>query len=299
MIVETEGIGSTKGTRIGKMEVEDAQLKSWKSGKMYVQYLYKDMLQQLARRMHQNVDAHYDNFIVVSGKEGSGKSNLAYQICKAYDPDFQISTGYVYNMTELKEKILKGDLKGSIIWLDEGIVIADKRDWNSDQNKDFVKFLMTMRSLNISFVLCIPSWQSLDVYIRNNRIRYLCECKPMSWPHAGVRQRGFFELKTGDNHSIGFGAYGQIPAELADEYEARKTQSQRRLIDEMYGEKQTEEKKQDRLNKEYRDRRNAMLILHEKGVSLDDLREAYGYSSNKKVTEAIGKARKERQEMSG
>ena len=85
--IKIEGVGEERRTRIGDCHVLDAQLKMYRSGKFFVQYLYEDLLQKLAEDMHRNVKADYDNVVMIEGGEGSGKSNLAWQVIEAYyDP---------------------------------------------------------------------------------------------------------------------------------------------------------------------------------------------------------------------
>ena len=81
--LKIEGLGETKRTRIGDCDVLDAQIKMYRSGKFFIQYLYKDLLQKLAEDMHQNVKADYDNVVMIEGGEGSGKSNLAWNLINA------------------------------------------------------------------------------------------------------------------------------------------------------------------------------------------------------------------------
>ena len=139
--IKIDSSGSVKKTRIGECEILDTQLQVYPSGKFFIQYLYKDLLEKLAEDMHRNVRADYDNVVMIEGGEGSGKSNLAYQVIKAYNPDFDIKQTYVYNMDGIRERFAAEDYGGDTFWMDETSQIASNRNWQSEDNKDLVSIL--------------------------------------------------------------------------------------------------------------------------------------------------------------
>lgn len=118
MIVSFPEPGETKGTPMGNLEIEDYSVKRWPSGKIYVRYLYKDLLDRLAEDMKANINDSYDNFVVIDGPVGSGKSNLAYALCIRYDQGFDFRQ-YVYDANGFKSK-LNDDISKKTFWIDEG-----------------------------------------------------------------------------------------------------------------------------------------------------------------------------------
>ena len=284
-------------TQIGDGEVIDLNVCHWKgSGKVYVQYLYKDLIGMLAEDMRRNRENGFDNVVVVEGAEGSGKSNLMYQICKAFNPDFQISDGYIYDFAQLQEKLKKGDIAGRTLWMDEGSAIASNRDWQSEQNRNMVLFMETMRSKGIMFGMCIPHMERLDVYIRENRIRYLIKCAPMEFPETGYKERGYFELKyrtATKFKSLGYGQYDPMPPEIKEEYEARKLASQEDIIARLTGDKKEKGSGYKKKAEETERRQNiAMVRLYESGIDADTLMTAYGISCYSTFAGRIHRGRK-------
>ena len=136
--IKLDEIGQIRKTRIGNCEVQDMSIKFYNSGKYFVQYLYKDLLQLLAKDMHDNVAAHYDNIVMIEGGEGSGKSNLAWNLIEHYSPGFDIGQTYVYNMDGIRDRFKNADYGGGLFWMDETSQIASNRTWQSEDNKDLV-----------------------------------------------------------------------------------------------------------------------------------------------------------------
>ena len=82
--------------------------------KIYVQYLYDRLIDRLVEDMHENLNDDYDNVIVIDGKEGTGKSNLAYTLCKRFDPNFNLEDGYIYDFETFIKNIASESVKGRI-----------------------------------------------------------------------------------------------------------------------------------------------------------------------------------------
>lgn len=234
MKIEVSGLGDRVKTPIGDTEIIDYSLVLHKSGKPFTRYLYKDWLKMLAADMQQNTENHYDNVVVIEGPEGSGKSNLQYELCELYDPNFTLSEGYVYNVEEFKEKISEKNDKKRTFWLDEATNVQNNRKWSSIDSQDFIMLLETMRSRGWCLILCIPSFERLDVYIREHRIRYLIRCEPMEFEINGKKERGYFEAKKkneyGKMKTIGYGEYEEMSKKVYEEYNKIKQKSQERMI---------------------------------------------------------------------
>ena len=98
----------------------------------FVQYLTADLIQRLVEEMRENIENHYDNLVVITGHEGTGKSNCAYAVCKAFDPDFSINDGYIYDIGPFLEKLTTGDVKGKAFWFDEATRLDEGQQQISD-----------------------------------------------------------------------------------------------------------------------------------------------------------------------
>ena len=78
--------------------VLDRQIVRHRTGSLYIRYLLDDLLDRLVEDMRENIAREYDNVVIVTGKEGVGKSNLAYELCHRFDPDFSMEDGYIYDL---------------------------------------------------------------------------------------------------------------------------------------------------------------------------------------------------------
>lgn len=296
MRMHISGIGDTQATGIGEGEVLDYEICRWASGKVYIRYLIKDLIGLLAKDMHQNIRNGYDNFVVIEGPEGSGKSNLAYAICKAFDPDFNMCQQYLYDITQFKQKLREGNDIRSTFWMDEGSNVANNREWNTQDSKNFVGILEMCRSRGYTIVMCIPTHERLDCYIRDHRMRYLIRCGPMNFANEGPKERGYFEVKKrtpyGKFETVGYGLYPKIPDDQKQIYEKIKLQSQTDMIKEVvdpstgpgvkYKQKYEASCKQmDRI----------LLALHDSGKSNAELMDLFGITSKKTLTNRLSRAR--------
>ena len=295
--IKLDEIGQIRKTRIGNCEVLDMQIKFYKSGKYFVQYLYKDLLEKLAEDMHKNVKADYDNVVMIEGGEGSGKSNDAWQIINAYSPGFDIRKVYVYNMQGIRERFAAEDYGGGIFWMDETSQIASNRNWQSDDNKDMVSILEVCRSKHFTLVGCIPSISRADIYLREYRMRYLIRCKPMKFDSIGPRARGVFELLKRNNENqqmehVGYGLYDPMPDYARAIYEPIKADFQERFRQKIAEGKE----KPGRYKEKYIEAQNrntaVMAALHDRGLVDDDtLMDLFGYDQKKTFQNAISRAR--------
>lgn len=191
------------------------------------------MIPALVRAMRRNISDNLDVVLAIQGAEGSGKSNLAYQICKAYDPNFDIASQYVYSVNDLRQKLKEGDDRHKVFWLDEGSNIANNRNWQTQDNKDIVELLEMMRSRQWILVFCIPTIERLDVYIREYRLRYVLTCKHFKFQGISY-PRGLFEVyaknSLGKIQYVGVGSYNRIPEGDKEIYEQIKLASQQQRL---------------------------------------------------------------------
>lgn len=262
-----------------------------KTRKAYVRYLLSDLLTHLAASMHENTNAEYDNCILVTGPEGSGKSQLAYQLCKAYDPNFNMEEGYIYDYDEFLTAITSQDKddRGRIFWLDEGTNIASNRDSMVTDNKRFIQLLEMMRSRGWSLVICIPSIERIDRYIREQRVRYHLETYEKRWDDRRKEvSRGYFELrfkwggsyKPGAFRSIGYGIFEQMTPEEREVYDRIKAESQEAKMREIR-ESAAARKGEDNRGKAVDANKRLCLYLHEDlGISYDEIAHVTGMNKN-------------------
>lgn len=237
MRIKLESPGDLRHTIIGDLPIADVEIVRHSTGKIFFRYLIDNLIDHLAEDMRRNIRDKYDNFVVIDGPEGSGKSNLAWAICKRYCPEFNLDENYLYGMSNFKDRISNGTDRGHTYWLDEISNIANKRDWAATDNKNFIELLEMCRSREWSIISCIPRFDRLDQYIREHRARYWIHCEPMRFDKYGYKDRGYFELRKRDKFGIfrliGYGTYDPMPPEISKEYESIKLNSQNTKIQEV------------------------------------------------------------------
>lgn len=305
MIVRVSKEGEEWETPIGKLKVLDAEIIRWTSGKFFIRYLLKDLIQKLAEDMKKNVAADYDNLIVITGSEGSGKSNLAYHLCTEYSKllgeEFDIESQYVYSTDDFRDKLRSGNDFRGVFWMDEGSNMANNRDWNTTDNKSLVQLLEMCRSRGWTLCLCIPSLDRLDLYIREFRLRYHIECKPMKFPEYGPRERGYFELRKkatyGRMELVGYGMFPPMPSEQKAIYEKLKLESQNKKIKEVVDPEKPGAKYKAKYEDSCKRMDSIMCSLYESGHDKSSLMQLFGIDSEKTFHNRISKARKEREEL--
>ena len=295
--IKLDGVGEIRRTRIGDCEVQDLQLKMYRSGKFFIQYLYKDLLSLLAEDMHENVAAHYDNIVMIEGGEGSGKSNLAWNLIDRYSPGFDIGQTYVYNMDGIRDRFAAADYGGGLFWMDETSQIASNRTWQSDDNKDLVSILETSRSKGFLICGCVPKIERVDIYLRETRMRYQLICRPMSFPSIGYKPRGIFELRKRNNETlkmdhVGYGLFDQMPEEASQIYEPIKADFQERFRQKIAEGKEKPGKYKEKYIEAQNRNTAIMAALHDRGLVDDQtLMDLFGYDQKKTFQNAISRAR--------
>lgn len=296
--IRIEGTGETRKTRIGNCEVLDAQLKTYKSGKFFIQYLYKDLLKLLAEDMHKNVRADYDNVLMIEGGEGSGKSTCCYDVIDAYSPGFDIKSVYVYNMQGIRERFADADYGGGVFWMDETSQVASNRTWQSEDNQDLVSILEVCRSKHMTLCGCVPSISRVDIYLREYRMRYLLRCKPMKFPTIGYKPRGIFELLKRNNETnqmehVGYGLFEDMPEQARAVYEPIKADFQERFrIKIAEGKEKSGGIYKKKYEKVQNEKTEIMVKLHDqKLVDDEQLMSMFGYDNKKTFLNALSRAR--------
>ncbi len=284
-----------------KLVVKDRKIYRYRSGKFYTRYLFENLLDTLVEEMHENVANDLDNVICIWGHEGTGKSNLAYWVAKKYDPNFDMKRSYTLSFRELLDKIHEYDNadEGTVFWLDEATNISNNRDWMQSDNKAFVTMLEMFRSRKWCLILCIPDYHRLDVYLREQRIRYSLHAEVLEWETQTEKRRGYFELTRMDyrtssgyrnNIVVGYGEFSRIPAEDAQKYLQIKEETQNSKLNELHD----EQHKKTRISELGKMNRKLILRLYEEDhMSYDQIAEITGL--NKKTLGAyLTQARKER-----
>jgi hypothetical protein len=104
----------------------------------------------------------YDAFIVVTGREGFGKSTLAGQVALYLDPTFNLDR-CCFTTQQFQDAAEKAEKYQAIVF-DETMGYLSSRGAMSSFNRDLIKIFSEMRSKNLFVLLCIPNFFELDRY---------------------------------------------------------------------------------------------------------------------------------------
>lgn len=270
-----------------KMIVKGSRIYHYPRGD-YIQYIFDGhtpegtgLTDRLVEDMKENVAQDYDNLVIIVGKEGTGKSNLGVDICKSYDPTFTLEDRYIYDFLPFLRK-LQQDFdapgNGRAYLLDEATNLVSNRDWNKDENKHMIQLLEMFRSRGLTLVMCIPSFDRLDKYIREFRARFILECYDFA---QGTKYggRGYYQLKICSiNRVVGVGTFPEMSDTDKRIYEKLKLRSQESKLDEMIKSADPESSgKGERLSKSSENNRKfAIWFLESAGWSYREVSEKFG-----------------------
>ncbi len=123
---------------------------------------------------------NYDGFVLITGREGFGKSTIAMQIALYCDHDFTIDN-VVFTAEQFLEAVGSAKKYTAIVF-DETMGYLSSRNGMSKFNKVLIKVMSEMRSKNLFVFLCIPNFFMMDWYVAQHRTTGLLY----------VRKRGVF-----------------------------------------------------------------------------------------------------------
>jgi energy-coupling factor transporter ATP-binding protein EcfA2 len=120
--------------------------------------------QQIPRIRRDVLKKDRDKFIVIDGREGTGKSVFAMQLAKVLDADFNIDKIAFNADTFIKLLKSKDRKKGDCILLDEAFSSANSRSSLSQINRAMMTVATEMRQLNLFIIMVLPTFFDLDKY---------------------------------------------------------------------------------------------------------------------------------------
>lgn len=158
-------------------QIYDSKFKDWLEERKYLKYKLFDskMYGKLYRIWDDVMHNDQDHFIVVTGKEGKGKSVKAWKDAALLDPTFD-SSHLCYDKNQFFDWVLNGK-RGQVVWLDEGVLFLFSREAMSNTNRALVKMITLMRQCGLIVMICIPSFRNVETKIRDSRVDTLIDCR--------------------------------------------------------------------------------------------------------------------------
>lgn len=122
------------------------------------------------------INQDYDRTILIVGKEGVGKSTLAYLIgdlvhkerkkMNGNETMFEVEKNIYYDLNKLQNDVYNNSEPGDVRIIDEAVLTGGyRRDAMGRDNRGLNKVLMTCRSRNQILIFLIPSVNSVESYI--------------------------------------------------------------------------------------------------------------------------------------
>jgi len=127
-----------------------------------------------------------DFFMIVDGKEGSGKSTIALSIGKFVDPTLNLDR-VVFNAEDFAKAVYSAK-KGQVIIFDEAFTGLSSRAALSSVNKTLVSLMMQMRQKNLMVIIVLPTVFMLDKYMVLHRAKILIHV------YENKGRRGYFRV---------------------------------------------------------------------------------------------------------
>lgn len=154
-------------------------------------------------RLKSNVAEDRDNFIVIKGPTGCGKSTLELRAARTmYPADIQVATlkdHLAFSVQQFHELILKS--RDTFVGLDEAAVGGGATDWNSPEARALMETAQTMRWRHITTALLIPNAEDLLAGLRIRRAEFHIRCQHHPKGEAVIREKNWDldrPLKRGD-----------------------------------------------------------------------------------------------------
>lgn len=144
--------------------------------KHYLQVPFSDWPTQ-KRFMLGTLRAGRDMWLGFEGPEGSGKTTNAANIALDLAPGFDLPTQAIFTVDHLLETLAEGK-KRQVYFLDEAANIFYNRDWNTWESKELTRIGRQMRIMESVWLVIMPDLDSLDPYLREERLLVRCYQPP-------------------------------------------------------------------------------------------------------------------------
>lgn len=140
-------------------------------------------------KAHRRLLKDNDFVCVITGEEGSGKSTIATQINSIISSKYRLAS-IIYSFDKMISNIAANEYKKfDSIHIDEGALVALSRNATTKVNKTLLQILSIARvkGWNISF--CIPSFRTLETYVREHRVQLLIHVSERG-KYIGIKREG-------------------------------------------------------------------------------------------------------------
>lgn len=124
----------------------------------------------LAGELRYRRNCGFDNIIMVTGEERSGKSTVALKMALAMDPSLSIDK-ITFKLDDFNKAIASAK-DGDIILMDEAGVDLYSKEWWDEFQIQLVKKLFIIGMMHLTLIIVLPHRLDLNKDIRDRRVKY-------------------------------------------------------------------------------------------------------------------------------
>ena len=158
-----------KGFHAGKF-------KKWLLERENCGYLFDEGLIYRAWKIYNKIRTDLDNFTVIAGKEGYGKSTLGINFCSYVSNKIFNVNDICFSPQEYIQKLRNAKPYDSVL-IDEGGLMMFSRESMNLMSKLLQKCFMVQRRKNLNVVICVPNFFILDSIVRDHRTDLILQIK--------------------------------------------------------------------------------------------------------------------------
>jgi len=174
------------------------KFKSWFMKREQIGYRFDYRMILRCYKIWVDLNDNLDHFVVISGREGAGKSTFSFQIASWIIPWFTennivyTAAEYLKKLDKKSKKFLKSMEDGSAMPRVDSLIMDEGTELLSTEtqkitNRILSKSFFVQRALRFLVIINIPNFFFLDSVVRNHRVKTLID----------VNSRGLYTCYTG------------------------------------------------------------------------------------------------------
>lgn len=184
-----------------------------------------EFIDYLAGELRYRRSKGFDNIIMVTGPERSGKSTFTQRLARALDPNLPLDR-VTFKIRDFNQAIAEAP-EGTVIIMDEAGIDMYSQEWWDEFQIQLVKKLFVIGVKHLTLLLVIPHRLDLNKKIRDRRVQYWVNVSHMK----RTLERGYATVREACNSewtqdiywdTLGLCRFGPLKGPEWDAYEQKK-----------------------------------------------------------------------------
>ncbi len=131
----------------------------------------EEHFERFAKECRRLIRDRYDNLIVIDGTPGVGKSCLGLSLAQAIDPNFSLEL-CAYSSQDVRS-LYRRAKPGDVVLYDEAVLgLLSQGGHRDPELRSMIQMLSIIRVKRVTMILCLPSIQLLDAFVKGGRARF-------------------------------------------------------------------------------------------------------------------------------